>query len=388
MPAPAISPSRALWGLSALALALRLGAAWALVDLGAEAYAEYGMIADHLNAGRGFSMTYYGTVVVPSAYMPPGYAGLVALVTRLDPTALQNAVLLGLQALAGAGCVPLAFAATRRWAGDAAGLGAAATVAVLPTFVVASVPYSATAFFHLGLLALLAGLARRPTAAGAAGLGALMAALVLVRTEFVLFAGLALALMAWRWNVRAALPAALSLALVLTPWVARNAVVLGQPTLSTGLGTNLYRGHNPAGVGAWATPEVSRQLRALPAGPGLEAARSRLLVRASLDHVRARPARAASDAAVKAFRLWTLDPGDPRARRLPVALSWALLVGLAVVGARRRRPPPEVLWFLAYSTLVAAVFFALARHQILMGIALVPPAGVGAAAVAARLTRR
>ena len=387
-------PAR-LWGLSVGAFVLRLAVALGTVDLGAEAYQEFGTIAAHVRAGHGYAyLTAPGVGPLPSAYVPPGYVAVLLPFLGVADVALRNVLLLGLQSAVGALCVPLAWTVGRAWyAGTPverwAAWGAAAVMAVLPTLVYAAATYSATVFYHAGLLALFLWMARRPRAPGAAvGLGLLLAALVYVRTEALLLAALVLAWEARDGRLRTVALAATVLALALAPWVVRNAVVLGRPTLSTGAGLNLYRGNNPVGIGVWASDSVGAALAALPPGPRLEARRDRLYREAAWATVRAAPGRALARGAEKVRRLWIVDPDDARARHPLAVGSWALLVTLALVGLSGR-PPPGAFWIaLGQATAVAFVVFALSRHQVLLMAALVPVAGHGVARIAAALHPR
>ncbi len=83
--------------------------------------------------------------------------------------------------------------------------------------------------------------------------------------------------------------------------------------------------------------------------------------------------------AAKVLRLWVFDPYDGRATHPFRVAAWALLVVLSFLGYREIRPPPYLVAYVAYATIMAAVFFALLRHQVLMEIALIPLAGHGLA---------
>lgn len=86
----------------------------------------------------------------------------------------------------------------------------------------------------------------------------------------------------------------------------------------------------------------------------------------------------------KVARLWTLDPNDPRALHPLAVGSWTVLLILTLIGVQGRWPPAPFWIVVVQATVVAAVFFALPRHQLLLAIVLVPVAGRGLALMGSR----
>jgi hypothetical protein len=85
------------------------------------------------------------------------------------------------------------------------------------------------------------------------------------------FGGIVALLMAWQWRARALAPlAALALgaALVVTPWVIRNAITMDALLVgTTGSGRVSYQGHNPladGGPSLWAVGQCEGPFAALP----------------------------------------------------------------------------------------------------------------------------
>jgi hypothetical protein len=75
-----------------------------------------------------------------------------------------------------------------------------------------------------------------------------------VRGEMLAFAGIIALLMLYEWRSRALMPIAvlaLGAAVVVTPWVIRNAIVMDEPIVgTTGSGRVSYQGHNDRADGA------------------------------------------------------------------------------------------------------------------------------------------
>jgi 4-amino-4-deoxy-L-arabinose transferase-like glycosyltransferase len=170
----------------------------------------------------------------------------------------------------GTGGVILIAILARRVAGDRAGLIAAAVAAVYPPFITADGLVMSEPLFVLTVTAaLLAALAllQRPSVSTAALLGAAIALATLTRGEGILL----LPLLAWPAAVLAdgssrrdrALAATATAALILAPWVIRNAVVFHDATLAADSNTvvagancpQTYYGHD---IGWWSNRCLER----------------------------------------------------------------------------------------------------------------------------------
>jgi hypothetical protein len=131
---------------------------------------------------------------------------------------------------------------------------AAAITAVLPEFIVASNSYSPTVLYHLGIVALFLLLERIDDAHRLTGfmIGLVCGALALLRSEFVLTAGVIMCALWWEKRRRHLPVMLLTVVAVVAPWQVRNYLVFERPVLlSTNAGLNLYRGNNPGEIGDW-----------------------------------------------------------------------------------------------------------------------------------------
>jgi hypothetical protein len=174
-------------------------------------------------------------------------------------TAHRHVFLLAAQAvLAGALAAVVARIGTRAFDGRV-GVVAAALTALHPGLL----HYDTHKLHPLGLDALLIAatvlafmqltpLARWPTRLA---VGVLTGLALMERGSIIVFAGLATLGVAVVLRdrivaaARFALPIACGIALVLGPWVARNAVVLGTPVMMTSSGENFWRGNNTGATG-------------------------------------------------------------------------------------------------------------------------------------------
>jgi hypothetical protein len=329
------------------------------------------------------------------AFRPPGYPLLLALVGG-GAGGVSEAAAIVLQALLfGAGAWLLALT-VRRWWG--------ARLAVAAALVYALDPYSKHYVPLLlsevlaGFLALAAAYAftrawQESTAAWWAGLGALVAALTLVRAVFVVALPLALlAALLRRGRARHAAAVGLCAAALLVPWLAWTDSVEGKPVLANwGEGYNLLLAANGEGLGHPAsevegergfTRELAAARRSAPGSGALRRdprAHPRYLLRADerlraaarrlyahrLEH---EPLEVAWEVAYRSYFLWNAHEDWYQPRGLPLlamrVLDWIVIVlGLAgaAVAVVRGGAPRGVVAFLALYTLVLGAHHVEAR---------------------------
>lgn len=227
-----LSPARALLLVLLAAAALRLASAFTLGDVtrlhGDEGY--YVRAARSLAAGEGY----------PGALRPPGYPLFVATALVVGGGSLRVARVAQI-AVALVGIAAL-FALVRRRFGTRAAVLSSLLCALHPTLVFYShVFWSETLVTTLLLLVFLCldrfDASRRD--AWLAGAGAALGAAVLTRDMLLFFVPV---VVAWTWlvpcasvraGVRRTALVAVPVLLVVAPWMARNAALLGSPTLST-----------------------------------------------------------------------------------------------------------------------------------------------------------
>ena len=268
-------------GLTLLALVIRV--IWVLaIDrpnpaFGDESY--YLIVGQALADGEGY--TFFGE---PTVLWPPVYPSLLAgvfLVFGVEPVAAQlvNAVL-------GALVVPLAYVTARSAFGRPAAIVAGALVAVMAgTVFFTEMLMSETVYTLLvaGVVALVA--TQRPTWKAAVALGVVIALAALTRGEGFFLP--LIPIVAW-WPqltkrelaLRVAALAAAA-AIVVIPWMVRNASVSGSAgSLAAQGGQTLWDGHNPTATGAAGFPPKELLQRSEKPGQTLaerEVARSKLL---------------------------------------------------------------------------------------------------------------
>ena len=347
--------------------------------------AYYRQVAERLSSGLGHSVARaIGTGAPgPTASHPPG---LTLVLAGLDTVGLRSwpAHRIALS-LAGALGIGLLGLLGRRLGGPAIGIGAAALGAVHPLwFQHAGMVVSEALYLPLVVAALLLAVRclDRPTNQRLAWLGGALGLLVIIRSEavvLVLVLGGLTALLArarWRDRAVATVTILMACALVVSPWLVRNVVTLGAPTLSTNRGGTLAGANCDASVSGGGRGSFA--LRCAYGGAGAvlfsppppggwdEVSVDRELTARTTDRVLASPGELPPLAATRVLRTFGLympneqlvfDRREGRqreAQRAGQILHW-LLLPLAVVGAGLL---PRA-WWRRWSLLLAPVAAAI-----------------------------
>jgi 4-amino-4-deoxy-L-arabinose transferase-like glycosyltransferase len=224
---------------------------------------QYDRLATALAEGRG----YVNEAGQPTAYYPPGYPAVLGAIYWLAghrPAAGE-----ALNVVLGALTAGLVYWIASRAFGRPAGLLAALAFAVFPSHILyvsqlhSEVVFTAAYLLALGLLlaAPLPGERRWVPFWLAAGLAIGIASLMRpVALSLLVVIPFALRPRGTPWSAlaRGALLALAGTALVVTPWVIRNAVRVGSPTIATSAGIDFWIGNHEGASGLWsmAPPEV------------------------------------------------------------------------------------------------------------------------------------
>lgn len=352
---------------------------------------------------------------VPSAYQPPLYPLLVALVLwmRGIPVAEMATDVRALTTLQAVNCLAGALWCLVLWRlgsllSESAGRLAALIGCVHPPLVYFATEIHPHNFVLLALLTFLYLACRYHTAATpslreACLLGLAAGFLMLLRAEATLLclgilAGIALT----RRNRNARGPLLLAWGLagtLLAPWMVRNYLSLGGHVVhTTTMGYNLYRGQGPEATGTGygadgreiaVSPALKAELRAMPWSRDYEVQRDHRLRRAALEHVHAHPARPLELVPRKVAAFLIGDFSHPHGRNPLLWGSGLLLLAAAVLGMLRSRRRFGEVWpvysALGFYLLVVCVFFVLPRYRLTVDPLLMPFAGFW---LAGRLPRK
>lgn len=377
--APPVACDRAIvLGVVLVALVTRGVVLWSFGPLLSEDRDAYLSLARRLAAGQGYVQPDGHT---PTAFRPPLYPLVLAPLLRVAPEAVAVAVL---NLLAGVVTVLAVMSLVRsatgcgRWGMALAGLIVAIDPLLLHNTALPMTEVLAAAILAVWFRQVVT---HRTRPEGASTLGAFVEGCLwglgtLCRPVFLPLGLIAVlwptlserggGWASWRRRVGFTLCGG---AMALSPWGVRNAVVLGQPLVTTTHGGyTLLLGHNPVYYqdvvngppgAVWSGDSLDRWQRSLEAemareglSPSDEITRDRWFNTAARNMIRLDPWLAVRSGGTLLGRFWSLAPASVSHRPLPRAIVWSMAVGnvLVFLGAaaglvlawRRQHPLGEI----------------------------------------------
>ena len=159
---------------------------------------------------------------------------------------------------------------------------------------------------------------------------------------------------------------AMILVLVLSPWVARNMFVMGQPTISTITGYGLWGSHNeitftdPVRRGGWV--KASMLIDEMHPLTGNEIERNQQAVHYGIEAIQANTTKMPGLIVAKLWRLVTpFTESDNRIARMAFAVSWMMVMPLMLIGIvtmwRRQRGLALIVLLPLLATIASTIFF-------------------------------
>jgi 4-amino-4-deoxy-L-arabinose transferase-like glycosyltransferase len=300
-----------LLAIVALGAILRIGWVLYVQTLPGSDFAQYDLLALRLAEGKGF----VDQTGEPTAFYAIGWPFFLSVIYRIFGHSLVAAQLIN--ALMGVGAVILTFAISRYLLDVTAALIATALVAVNPTLILYTSTHGTESLFVLEIL-LLTWLIMRvlasPNTVGLILVGVLTGVAVLTRPVAVcipLAAFVAFFVMN-RPDTRRTLKSVSVIvavsALIVAPWIVRNAITVGVPSLQTTSGVVTWTGFNPQATGGFMSPPPIEGLTAIQA-PGFgpetdEASANSAYMSATLKSLRANPIQVVALIPNKMFELW------------------------------------------------------------------------------------
>jgi hypothetical protein len=391
-------PARKFWMLVlGTGLLLRLAAVLYFGDLRSPQLYETGGIARHLVAGKGYSTVFpilhpdYGHVprvyedATPSAFTLPGFVLVTAGVFYLvGENTIAYVLLYLLNVAAGLLAVVCISRAAAVLLGEGAARWTALLAALYPGVVVSVATFGGTPWYHLTMsiaLWMFVRAAQSSSGAGAAALAGLSAGMwTMFRAEGFVASVLLALWLGWKSDRKRSAVSLLVLVLVCLPWAVRNTAALGSfVPFTTNVWLNAWRGNHPGSSGGsykatgganWLTPDVRKEIEALPRNRGYELAVMDVYRRQTLHFLREDPLGAAGLYARKLLMFFSIDWSDKRARSPLYWAPHALLSLGACIGAwllyRRRIDALPVLLIVAFNAVVVSALHVESRYQMIL----------------------
>lgn len=373
---------QAVYWLAFLAFALRVFTRIhsGIADFWVNGYTFFFAMAQNIAQGKGIGIDGAAT-----AFRVPLYPIFLAALTLGHRAFLP---ILIAQSLIGAGTAIGAALLARHmfrapWAAHAATLAAAIT-ALYPYYVIHDTALEETCFFTLltlGSVLVLRRAAETKKPALAAGAGLLLGLDVLTRATIAPFALLAPFWLAGQKRTRSGVACALLLVLTVAPWLVRNYILTGVPTLSTETGMELWNGNNGFLFRHYPRESSDRSkadaLNALSAADqehldrieNDEELTNQWFLHKALAYMRVHPAQTIIDGfrKVGAVFYWLPSPRRGRMADLVYAFSYGpvMLLGLWGMWRRRKCWREDSLVYVLFATFVAvtAAFWAHTSHR-------------------------
>ncbi len=352
-------------------------------------YSLFYEMSQSIAAGRGLCYEWAG---LKCAHRPPVYPSFL-LLSMITSKSYVTIVIL--QSLVGAGTALCAYFIGKELFNKTAGVLAALGVAFYPYFVMHDTALQETSVFtFLTALAILFLLKSRSSLSKfvwvAAGL--LLGLALLTRTTLVLFVPIAFLWLLFfaglkkREAVQRTAIVAVGFALIVSPWLIRNYILLGTPTLSTLSGLTLWAGNNPYTFSTYPNGSIDRSVdkaaeellpeekQAIKQLSNDEIAQNSWFVRKAVGYIRDHPGETFKRSFIKlgAAFSWKQNPAREGFVQKVYFLSYLPALSLGIVGAwlaRKRWKEHSLIYGLFVSfAIVTAIFFAHTSHRVYLDV--------------------
>jgi 4-amino-4-deoxy-L-arabinose transferase-like glycosyltransferase len=149
-----------------IAVCLRILFVILFVDLRLENYWEFGIIADNLKAGRGYSLFYFtgnhisqvfdlNITPFPSAFMPPLYVYFIYPFMYIDSVIFRNILLIGSQIIISVFTIILIFNFCKKYFNYNTAIISAILAAIIPEFIYITTIFNAVTHYHFFIMGVL-----------------------------------------------------------------------------------------------------------------------------------------------------------------------------------------------------------------------------------------
>lgn len=388
-----MNANKTFLAIIAIGIFLRIVFVWQFVDIGSINQWEYGEIAKNIVHSNGYSLFYFENdsleyrykeeiTPFPSAYMPPGYVFVILPFYFIENDFIINLIIISLQILCAAAVIFLLFKLCANIFDKKIAIVSALVYAILPEFIYACISFSPTIIFHLLIVLVFYRLQRHSNTNNLdIVLAVLLAAIIYLRSEFILFVLFLLLYYIILKQYRQALSYIVIILFLILPWSIRNSIVFDSLVpMTTNFGQNLYRGNNSSDVGWWGEEVMVEKVRKLPRDKSFEIHMNQLYLNRAINYIKENPVRFVINGFRKQFELWVFNLTDTRTKLLIYLIPTISIFCLFIIGIIRSFNFSKYKYFYMFflqATILSAIFFSLPRYQTMMKVLMLPFAVIG-----------
>jgi len=388
-----LSPNKIILLIATIGILLRIVFVWQFVDVRSVNQWEYGEIAKNIVHSNGYSLFYFendsleykykeGVKPFPSAYMPPGYVLIILPFYFIENDFIINLIIISLQILCSGAVIFFLFKLCANFIDKNVAIVSTLIYAILPEFIYACISFSPTVIFHLLIVLVFYRLqAHNKNNNLDILLPVLLAAIIYLRSEFILFVLFLIMFYILSKQYRQALSYIVLILFLILPWSIRNSIVFDSLVpMTTNLGQNLYRGNNSSDVGWWGEEIMIEKVKELPRDRSFEIHMNQLYLNRAINYTKDNPVRFISNGFRKQFELWVFNLSDTRAKILIYLIPTISIFGLFIIGIIRTFNVSKYKYFYMFflqTTILSAIFFSLPRYQTMMKVLILPFAVIG-----------
>jgi len=368
-------------------IAIRVATSLFLYNTSESKLFEYGILAQNLASGNGYSLFVYENETItladsnqknslPSAYMMPGYSIIILPIFLCNQ---ENAILMIFlfQSLLSGIVIILLFKFTNQLFDKNVAFVSILLYAFLPEFIYSAATVGPTIAYHiiiLVILLLLSNLQNNVNKSFLVGIVFLLG--IYLRPETILFLCIISIVLIYKSYYKLVIITVSIIVLGLTPWIIRNYIVFDTfIPLTTSTGINLFRGHNINYPGFWEDAYLAEKKLNLAHEKSFETTINKMFLEETVKHIRKNSEKNVFRIFEKVFHLWGFYYYDIRTFNLIYLLPWIGFLYLFFSSFfihRNFKKNKYIYIYLATATLTAILFFALLRHQTIMKIAMMP----------------
>ncbi len=395
--------------------ALRILVIFAMANLRNPQMWEFGTIANNMYTGLGYYFNIFNDSVhpmLPSAQMPPGLAYIFLLVFKIfGPFSYaSNFTILLLNAVLASISVIIIYRISAIIYGEKNALLSGLMIAVFPVYIFSTVQFNSIIIYHflLGLLFLYFLKAfYKVSNKGKEGsgiflgkdckikyvifFGIVMGIFYYFRSEFPLLMVFTVFFLFWKKLFKPAVILGVISLVVILPWTIRNYYTFDRVVLiTTSLGLNLHKGHNPVLDGSgwhngtdelpiYITDELGEKIEKVPFDRKFEINVNDISLNDAFEYIKANPEEEIIKSAKKFFYLWIYDKNHPKASNPLYLFPWLFILVFFLIGyiaSLKNSGEKKLLAFLSiyliFLTLTTIMFFSIPRYQIQASYIMIP----------------